>query len=111
VETRLCASVSKCEIKKTEIKNSVVSEYKLKVGEWRLCEAPAGVINADVITLTNGNKHKHTAKFAFNQESNFTFEPQVGYQSREVTCRDLHADIVDIRYVKINQQKLQNISN
>jgi hypothetical protein len=99
VETRLCASVSKCQIKKTEIKNNVVSEYKLKVGEWRLCEAPAGVVNADVIALTNGNKHKHAAKFDFNQESNFTFEPQVGYQSREVTCRDLHADIVDIRYV------------
>jgi len=75
----------------------VASEYKLKVGEWRQCEAPAGVVTADVLTRTYGHHHKKMSKVDVWQQRNFTFEPQVGYQSREVTCRDLHADIVDIR--------------
>ncbi|CAB3372223.1 Hypothetical predicted protein [Cloeon dipterum] len=93
-ESRLCAAVSKCQIELTEIK-SRVSEYKLKVGEWRQCEAPAGVVTADVLTRAIGSG-KH-GKINFREPENFTYEPQVGSQSREVTCRDLNADIVDIQ--------------
>ncbi|XP_059486112.1 thrombospondin type-1 domain-containing protein 7B-like isoform X2 [Neocloeon triangulifer] len=96
METRLCASVSKCQIKLTaEIKSSI-NEYKLKVGEWRQCEAPAGVVSADVLTRAFGQRKQGRIDFSRKLE-NFTFEPQVGYQSREVTCRDLHGDIVDIK--------------
>ena len=34
-------------------------------------------------------------------ENYYTFQPQVGYQTREVSCRDSRGAIVDIRCVPV----------
>ncbi|XP_063229053.1 thrombospondin type-1 domain-containing protein 7B-like [Bacillus rossius redtenbacheri] len=78
-------------------------EYKLKVGEWRRCEAPSAVVSADSLEAgvvahiagESAGPDLHTSRWD-DAERRLTFQPQVGYRTREASCRDARGTRVDI---------------
>nr|CAD7429674.1 unnamed protein product [Timema monikensis] len=110
-EMRPCNPRMEC-LKKTSEIISDTPRYKLKVGEWRLCEAPTSMVSADTLESRvishlgrDGGHGLYPPSIMYPASSGtsaevienyYTFQPQVGYQTREVSCRDPKGTIVDI---------------
>ncbi|KDR24128.1 Thrombospondin type-1 domain-containing protein 7B [Zootermopsis nevadensis] len=122
-DTRVCNPRAECLVHSSssaeEGSRAPSPEYKLKLGEWRRCEAPTSVVSADLIearvntpfqqhgghdalyipgssagSSNNNNNNVFPVSPVLggtsteSTENYFTFQPQVGYQTREVSCRD-----------------------
>ncbi|XP_068083868.1 thrombospondin type-1 domain-containing protein 7B [Anabrus simplex] len=118
-ETRPCDPRAEC-LKADVDGTGAPPEYKLKLGEWRRCQAPTSLVPADVlearahgrdISLHSNSIYQGNVIGAGGNpgvfpvsggssseavESYFTFQPQVGYQTREVSCRDSKGAVVDL---------------
>ncbi|XP_071440668.1 thrombospondin type-1 domain-containing protein 7B-like, partial [Hetaerina americana] len=67
-------------------------EYRLRVGQWRRCEAAASLVSADESLSPRSSLEERDD----GDEVSLTVEPQVGFQTREVTCRDSRGAIVQV---------------
>lgn len=89
--------------------NEIRNEYRLKVGAWKKCEAPNSLISADEIEYRldrqnhrDSDRHSilpllDSSSSAESSEKQTIFQPQVGYQTREIVCKDSKGNLVDLR--------------
>lgn len=87
-------------------------DYRLRLGAWRRCE-PGHRLQLSNTKSENGSSDNYRYRVEKNlllttydvsssgesSEKQIVFQPQVGYQIREVLCKDQRGSIVHIRYV------------
>ncbi|XP_047103075.1 thrombospondin type-1 domain-containing protein 7A-like [Schistocerca piceifrons] len=119
VESRPCESVCLQE----PVREDGRGEYRIKMGDWRRCQAPRSIVPAGMrnsrhrgrnsdrhqvghyrvsgywsMQPVNHNRGSPTFDILKEEDLDFyyTYEAEVGYQTRDVSCRDSKGAVVDL---------------